>query len=183
MNAWNWLDWALAAVVLVSTVAALAKGFVRELISLAALVAGLVVAALYYERAAAWFQDLTISHQAAEGIGFLVLFLGVLIVGAVLSSLTRKLIRTAGLQWFDRSLGALFGFLRGLLVDSVLLMVLVAFAIKVDVVQRSVLAPYVTAGARVLVLAMPSELRTQFREGFEKFREAVNRSGRPTTKK
>jgi membrane protein required for colicin V production len=183
MNTWNWLDWALAGVVLVSTVTAVAKGFVRELISLAALVAGLVVAALYYERAASWFQDLTISHQAAEGIGFLVLFLGVLIVGAIVSSLARKLIRTAGLQWFDRSLGALFGLLRGLLVDSVLLMVLVAFAIKVDSVQRSVLAPYVTAGARVLVLAMPDELKTQFREGFEKFRAAVNRSDRPTTKK
>ena len=183
MDTWNWLDWALAGVVLFSTAAALAKGFVRELISLAALVAGLVVAALYYERAAVWFQDLTISRQAAEGIGFLVLFLGMLIVGAIVSSLARKLIRTAGLQWFDRTLGALFGFLRGLLVDSVLLMVLVAFAIKADVVQRSVLAPYVTAGARVIVLAMPGELKTQFREGFEKFREAINRSDHPTTKK
>lgn len=183
MNTWNWLDWALAGVVLLSTGAALGKGLVRELISLAALIAGLVVAALYYERVAVWFQDLTSSHQAAEGIAFLALFLGVLIVGAVVSSLTRKLIRTAGLQWFDRFLGALFGFVRGLLVDAVVLMVLVAFAIKADAVERSVLAPYVTAGARVIVLAMPGEMRTQFREGFDRFRETINSSNHPTTKK
>jgi len=182
MNTWNWLDWALAAVVLFSTLAALAKGFVRELVSLAALVAGLVIAAVYYERAAGWFQDLTVSRRAAEGIAFLVLFVGVLIVGGIISSVARKLIHTAGLQWFDRSLGALFGFVRGLLVDAILLMALVAFAIKVDAVERSVLAPYVTTGARVIVLAMPGEMRTQFRDGFDKFRGAINRNDRPPVK-
>lgn len=182
MGTWNWLDWTLAAVVVASVVAAILKGFIRELISLASVVAGLVIAALGYQRAAVWFEDVTRSHEVALGAGFLVLFLATLALGALVSVLARKLIKTAGLQWFDRFLGGVFGLIRGVAVDCVLLMALVAFGIKADVVQRSVLAPYVTTGARVIVLAMPGELRGQFQAGFEKFRQALIQSDRKATK-
>ncbi len=173
MGAWNWLDWTLAAIVVVSVVAAMMKGFIRELISLASLVIALVVAAAAYPRAALWFEDLTKSHEIALGLGFLVLFLGTLLLGSLVSLLARKLIKTAGVQWFDRFLGAIFGMVRGVVVDCVLLLVLLAFAIKPDAVRQSSLAPYVTAGAKTISLAMPSNLKAQFRLGFEKFRDAL----------
>lgn len=169
----NWIDWILAAIVLVSAIAAFRKGFVRELISLAALVAGLVVAALAYHRAAAWFEDLTRSHEIALAAGFLALFLLVLALGLVVSIVAAKLIKTAGLQWFDRFLGGVFGLIRGVAVDCVLLLILVAFAIKPAAVRQSRLAPYVTTGARALALVMPADLKGQFRDGFQKFREGL----------
>ncbi len=178
MGTWNWLDWSLAAVVVASVVAAFRKGFIRQLISLASLVAGLVMAALGYQRAALWFEDLTRSREVALGAGFLTLFLGTLALGALVSVLAGRLIKTAGLQGFDRLLGAVFGLMRGVLVDCVLLMALVAFAIKPEAVQQSVLAPYVTTGARAIALAMPGDIKTQFRAGFEKFRQAVTQSNK-----
>src|ERR1019366_3999797 len=87
--------------------------------------------------------------------------------------LARRLVKTTGLQWFDRFLGAVFGLVRGVIVASILLMVMVAFAIKTEVVQRSVFSPYVATGARVLVLAMPSGLKEQFRAGFDRFHQAL----------
>jgi membrane protein required for colicin V production len=173
MGAWNWLDWTFAAIVAASVIAAIMKGFVRELISLASLVVGLVVAALAYPRAALWFEDLTKSHEIALGLGFLVLFLGVLLLGSLLSLLARKLIKTAGVQWFDRFLGAVFGLVRGVLVDCILLLVLLAFAIKPGAVEQSSLAPYVTTGANVISVVMPGNLKAQFRLGFEKFRDTL----------
>ncbi len=173
MGAWNWLDSILAIVVLISVATAAVKGFIRELISLAALVTGVVVAALGYERAAFWFEDLTRSHEVALGAGFLALFLGTLLLGALVSALAKKLIKTAGLQSADRLLGGAFGLVRGLLVDCVLLMALVAFSIKPETVQESLLAPYVTTGARAMVWLMPGSLKAQFRGGFEKFRQAL----------
>ncbi len=182
MATWNWLDWIFTAIVLISVVAAAMKGFVQELISLASVVVGLVVAAIGYPRAALWFDDLTKSHQVALGMGFLVLFLGTLIVGALIGVLARKLIKTAGLQGFDRFLGAIFGLVRGVLVDSILILVLVAFAIKPEAVRESALAPYVTTGTRVIVLVMPENLKAQFQLGFEKFREAIIQSDKHATK-
>jgi membrane protein required for colicin V production len=173
MGAWNWLDWIFAAIVAASVAAAIMRGFVRELISLASLVIGLVVAAAAYPRAALWFEDLAKSHEIALGLGFLVLFLGTLLVGSVVSLLARKLIKTAGIQWFDRFLGAVFGLLRGVVVDCILLLVLLAFTIKPGAVQQSSLAPYVTAGANIISLAMPVNLKAQFRRGFERFSETL----------
>jgi membrane protein required for colicin V production len=173
MGTWNWLDWTLASVVGFSVLTAFAKGFTRELISLAAVLAGLVVATLGYHRASLLFEDLAHSHQVALGLGFLTLFLAMLLVGAVISSLAKRLIKDAGLQGFDRLLGAAFGLVRGIVVDSVLLMVFVAFAIKPEAVQHSALAPYINDGARVLVLAMPKDLKGEFRDGFEKLKHSL----------
>jgi len=173
MGAWNWLDWAFAAIVALSVIAAISKGFIRELISLASLVAAIVVAALAYPRAALWFEDLTKSHEIALGLGFLTLFLGVLLLGGLVSLLARKLIKTAGIEWFDRFLGAVFGLVRGVLVDCILLLVLLAFAIKPGAVERSSLAPYVTTGAHIISMAMPTSLKAQFRQGLEKFKESL----------
>ncbi len=182
MGTWNWLDWTLATVVAVSVATAAIKGFVRELISLASVVGGLAVAALGYRWAAGCFEDLTRSHELALGAGFLALFLLVLALGAVVSVLARKLIKSAGLQAFDRYLGGVFGLLRGVAVDSILLMVMVAFAIKPQAVDKSLLAPYVATGARAVAAVMPGELKAEFRDGFEKFRQALIQQDKKGTK-
>jgi membrane protein required for colicin V production len=158
-----------------SVITAIMKGLVQELLSLAAVLIGLVVAAFWYSRAALWFDDLTKSHEIALGLGFLVLFLGVLLAGALVGVAARKLIKTAGIQGFNRFLGGIFGLVRGVLVDAILLMAMLAFAIKPDAVRRSALAPYVTTGTRAIALVMPESLRSQFHLGFEKFRDALIR--------
>jgi membrane protein required for colicin V production len=182
MNAWNWLDWILAAIVLASVVTAMIKGFVQELISLASVVVGLIVAAIGYSRAALWFDDLTKSHEVALGLGFLVLFIGTLLVGSLIGVLARMLIKSAGIQWFDRFLGAIFGLVRGILIDSILLLAMVAFAIKPETVRVSALAPYVTTGTRVIAFVMPANLKSQFQLGFDKFREALTQRDKQDTK-
>jgi membrane protein required for colicin V production len=179
---WNWLDWALAILVLVSVAAAMWEGFFRELISLGAVVAGLVIAVLGYEHVAVWFADLTRSPEVAQGLGFLALFFGTLIVGAMISILAKRLVQKAGLAWFDRFLGGLFGLVRAVVIGAVLLMALVAFGIKTETVEKSTLAPYVITGARVLVAVMPADLKAQFRSGFERFRLALIERDRKTLK-
>lgn len=173
MGVWNWLDWILAAILVLSVVAAILKGFVRELIALAALVAAVVVAAAGYRLAAIWFEDLAKSHEIALGLGFLSLFIGTLLVGALVEALAKKLIQKANLQWFDRFLGGIFGLVRGVAIDCVLLVGMVAFSIKPAAVTQSSLGPYLAAGASVMASAMPRDLRQQFREGFQKFRDAL----------
>jgi membrane protein required for colicin V production len=179
---WNWVDWTLTIIAVTSIALAAMKGIIRELISLGAVLVGLVVAALGYERAALWFEDLSRSHEVALAAGFLTLFVAVLLLGAVLSSVARKLIKTVGLESIDRILGGIFGAFRGLAIDCILLLALVAFAIKPDDVNQSFLAPYVTTGARVIAVLMPADLKSQFHLGFEKFREALIQQDKKTPK-
>jgi len=173
MGGWNWLDWTLTAVAVASVATAALKGFIQELISLASLAAGLVIAALGYGRAANWVEDLTRSRTVALGAGFLILFLGTLVLGALVALAANELIRKSGLRAIDRFLGGAFGLIRGAIVDSVLLMIMVSFAIKPEALQQSLLAPYVVTGARVISLVMPGSVQDEFHAGFKKFRQAL----------
>ena len=173
MAHWNWLDWVFVIIVVASIVTAIWKGFVAELPSLASVIAGLIVAAANYERVAPLLQGFTRSHDVALGVSFIVLFAAVVVIGALVSAIARRLIRKVKLQWFDRFLGAVFGLMRGLLVDCVLLLVMMAFAMEQGAVRQSVLAPYVTAGSRIIALAMPGRMRSDFRTGLKKFKRAL----------
>jgi membrane protein required for colicin V production len=173
MAHWNWLDWVLATIVVVSVVTAIWKGFVAELVTLASAIAGLIVAALYYERLAHLLTGFTRSAGVAKGISFFLLFIAVLVVGGLISLAARKLIKKVQLQWFDRFLGGIFGLARGVLIDCVMLLGMMAFAIQQGTVEKSALAPYFSAGSRALAVAMPASMRNGFRDSFEKFKKEM----------
>ena len=184
MMEWNWLDWTLAAIALVSVAAAIWEGLVRELISIASLVAGLALAVLGYRQAGNWFRSMTDVPEVALGLGFLALFFGTLIAGVLVAFLARKLIQKSGLQWFDRFLGGLFGLVRGFAICSVLLMAMVAFSIRTSAVQDSTLAPYVVMGARAVGALMPGEIQTTFDKDWKNSgRRSLIKTGRQSENK
>lgn len=173
MAHWNWLDWVLATIVLVSVVTAIWKGFVAELITLASAIAALIVAALGYERLAPVLSGITRNREVALGVSFILLFAAVLVIGALVSIVAKKLVRKVQLQWFDRFLGGVFGLVRGVLVDCIVLLVMMTFAIQHAAVQKSVLAPYVTVGSELLAFVMPKDMKSDFHAGFEKFKQEL----------
>lgn len=112
----GWVDIAVAALLALSVLVGLARGFVFELLALAGWFAA------YF--AALWltptFQDAV--HVGARGSGlnyaltFGSAFLVVLVVWSLIARLIRALIRSTPLSLFDRLLGAAFGLVRGLVV-------------------------------------------------------------------
>ncbi|HXH49033.1 MAG TPA: CvpA family protein [Terriglobia bacterium] len=181
MAHWNWLDWVLATIVLLSVLTAIWKGFVAELISLASVLAALIIAALYYEPLSSLLLGFTRGPGVARGVSFVLLFAAVMIVGALISVGARKLVKKVRLQWFDRFLGGIFGLVRGLLIDCIVLLVMMAFAIQQGTVEKSALAPYFSAGSRVLALAMPVSMRNGFRASFEKFKKELIETDKKAT--
>ncbi len=173
MANWDWLDWVLVIIIVLSALTAIRKGFVAELISLASAIAALIIAALNYERLAPLLAGFTRSRGVALGVSFILIFFAVMVAGALVAVITGKLIRKVQLQWFDRFLGGIFGLARGLLVDCVLLLVMMTFAIQQAAMEKSVLAPYFTTGSRVIAMAMPDNMRQGFLTGFESFKKAL----------
>ncbi len=171
---WTFLDFVFLGIVLLSTGFALTKGLVREVVSLVALLSGLVLAVLYYPVTAAWFKDWVRTETLADLIGFMILFLGCLLVGAIISFLINRFVKAASLEWVDRLLGAVFGFLRGWAVASIIVVALVAFPVKENVLAHSVLAPYLLAGARAVVLVVPKDLKAKFYEEYKKTLQVLN---------
>ncbi len=174
LSEWSLLDYLFAFIILVSTGFALTKGLVREIISLVALLAGFFLAAFYYPVTAHWFVEFTKNDSVANLIGFLLIFLGCILVGAIVAFLVNKFVKMAALEWLDRILGALFGFLRGWAVASIIILALIAFPVRENLLARSFLAPYLLAGARVAVLMVPQDLKNKFHDEYKKVLEVWN---------
>ncbi len=118
------LDIAVLAVVVLSTLLAFLRGVVRELIALVSWVAAVVLALVFGGELAAVLPGLEASPAARHVLAFVLIFIGVLVAGAVIALVLSKMIRAVGLGFLDRFLGAFFGLARG--VAIVLLFVLVA---------------------------------------------------------
>jgi len=165
---WSFLDVIFAIIFLVSIIFALLKGLVREIISLAALIGGFLLAVFFYQIPANMFKELSKTDTIANLLGFSVIFFGCILIGAVASYLVNRFIKAASLKWMDRLLGGIFGLLRGWAIASILVVALIAFPIRDDFLSRSVLAPYLLAGAKIVIYCVPQQMKDQFNEHYSK---------------
>ena len=164
---WNWLDWVLAGIVVVSVLSGAGEGFVRGLVGLLSLIVGLIVAAEAYQGLGAKLMAFIHSSDVAHATAFVLLFLLVVVVGSLIAGVVQRVLKEVGLSWFDRLLGILFGFVRGVIVDAVAIMAMLAFGIKAEAVRNSRLAPSVISESRTIAAMMPPDLRHEFNVGLE----------------
>ena len=117
-----WADLAVLAIIGVSAVLSLFRGFVREAIALAGWIAGLWFAFNFLHVAAEWFVRWVESPEIRLVLGFVVLLAAVLVVAGVVARLAGGLVDVTGLGGTDRILGMIFGAGRGAVVVAVLVM-------------------------------------------------------------
>lgn len=168
------LDWIILGVMLFSVWLAAVHGFFFEIFSLAGTVIGFLLAAWSYGQIAHWFLPYVKSPAIADLAAFLAIFCVVVLVAGIIARVVREVIRAVGLRWADRILGGAFGLVRGVVIVTVGVMALTAFAPESPQLAESQLAGYFQlAGSGASWLA-PSALRQQFRAGVAKLRQAAS---------
>ncbi len=118
----NWADWSIVAIIAVSSLISLKRGFVKEAISLAIWLAAFVISMLFHESFAFLLEDYIATASVREIVAIGVLFALTLIVGSMVSYLISELVRMTGLSGTDRLFGMVFGMVRGVIVVIVMVM-------------------------------------------------------------
>lgn len=163
-------DWALVAIIAYSTILAFVRGFLRELFALAGLVAGIVLAAWNYGRVATALEGIIKTPEIAQVTAFVLILIAVAIVATLLGKALHRTAHAIGLGFFDRLLGAAFGFARGCLIGVVILMAAAAFFPQAKWAANSRLSSYFLTGAHAVSFVVPQALREQIAEGAAKLK-------------
>ena len=116
MNSLIWIDWIIIAIIAISTLISLMRGFVREALSLTTWIMAFIVARTFHSHLETLLTGLIHNPWARLGTAFAVLFIATLVVGAVINNMMARLIKVSGLSATDRALGMVFGMLRGVIV-------------------------------------------------------------------
>jgi len=160
----SWIDLVLALVIASSVLTGFAAGFARVGVGFAALIVGMFCGFWFYGIVAAYVIDYVTSRAIANLIGFFVILIGVLILGAIVGRILAKFFKWVGLSWLDRLLGGAFGVVRGFLIAAVMVTVLLAFSPSPPPpsVVDSRLLPYVINVSDVLAAVTPREIKDSF---------------------
>ncbi|WP_089725280.1 CvpA family protein [Candidatus Thiosymbion oneisti] len=132
-----WVDYTIIGVIALSALIGFVRGFVREVLSFVIWFVALFVAWTFHKELAGvlarWIASASLQEELTEElarwitspnfqiiVAFLILVLGVLVLGAILGYLLSVLLKKKGFTGIDRVLGSLFGAARGVILAAML---------------------------------------------------------------
>lgn len=139
----NWADWTIVAILVISSLISIKRGFVKEAISLVIWAVAFFVAVGFHEQLAVLLSQWVSSVSIRYLLSYALLFVATLIVGAMINHLIAELVRLTGLSSTDRLLGTVFGLARGLvIVMAILILAPMVVPVEQDLWwQQSTLIP------------------------------------------
>lgn len=156
------IDLVIVAIIAFSTFSAFRAGLIRQVVSLASVVLGGILAARLYPQLAENIDFLIADENMRKLVAFLAIFAGVVLIGTVLASLLRTFAGLLFLGPLDHIGGAVFGLLQGLIFVEFVLFALTAFPPNqtlADALNESRLAPVFLERLPLFERFVPDEIQ------------------------
>lgn len=183
MGKLNWFDIVLLVIFIASVIGGLRAGLARVIVGIVATIAGFLVGFWCYRLLAAKLMPWLQSETIANILGFLIIFIGVLILGSLISALLARLFRWMGLSWLNHLLGGLAGALRGALIVAALVDIVVAYSPSPTpaFLNESRVLPYAFQISALLAELAPRELKDMFTEEMQNLKQLSTPRASPHT--
>lgn len=123
----NWIDAAIVIVFLYFIVTAFSAGLIRETLGIASAIGGVVLAGLFYDDVGTKVFGSIDSTTTQNVVGFLVILVGVSVVGQLVAMLTKPAITVMQLGIFDQLGGAVLGGIKAFVLIEVVLILFVTY--------------------------------------------------------
>lgn len=112
----TWLDYAVAGVLVLCILFGLWRGLVREVVSILGWVIAFLAANLFAGPLGQALPSEIPTPELRLAIAFMAIFVCSLAITTLLGLLLSKMVKAVGLEGLDRTLGALFGTAKGVLI-------------------------------------------------------------------
>ena len=151
-----WLDIVIVVLIAIPTLIGLRMGIIKTVLSLAGIIAGIILAGRYHAILA---ERLTFISQdsLAKIVAFALILLVVMLIVSVLASVLKWLISAVMLGWVNRLGGALFGFALGVIFCSALLAIWAKFLGAEGPIAESGLATLLLDQFPMVLVLLPEE--------------------------
>lgn len=117
----QWVDIAIIAVVTLSVLTGLFRGFVKELVALCVWILAIWLGFHYSQSLDPWLQSYIQEQSARTAVAFIIILFATLFAGGVVNAILSFVLKRAGLSGTDRTLGMGFGFLRGVFIVALIM--------------------------------------------------------------
>ncbi|AAU27426.1 TPA: CvpA family protein [Legionella pneumophila] len=117
----QWVDIAIVAIIALSVLTGLFRGFVKELVALCVWVLAIWLGFNYSQSLDPWLSSYIEEQSVRTAIGFIIILFATLFVGGVVNAILSFILKRAGLSGTDRTLGMGFGFLRGVFIVALIM--------------------------------------------------------------
>ena len=182
----NPLDIGVIAIIGLSAVFAFARGFVREALSIVAWVGAGFVALYGHDYVIAIVDRMVHNPLLSQLIAWGGLFIASLIALTIVTGIVARSVRASALSPLDRTLGFLFGVLRGAFIISLAYLLLdmaVPGTDRPSWLREAKSAPYLQQGADVLRNVLPEKWREKTSTAAEEIiQKAKSQTGDDLTK-
>jgi membrane protein required for colicin V production len=160
----NLLDIAILIIVVLTTIRGFSRGIIQEASTILGLIASFFLASFYYKDLAFWLDRFIPNHKILLNFFcFIIIFILCIFLFNFLAIITRGAIRLALLGWLDRTLGSLFGLIKGAIIIFILVTILTVFYPKSGpVVEDSRFFPSILSLTERLTLLIPYKIKDDF---------------------
>jgi membrane protein required for colicin V production len=158
-----WIDIVIIAIVAISAIISLIRGFVQEAISLATWITAFALAWFFFRPLALELEPWIDVPSIRLGVAYGAILLLVLVLGAMVNQVMKKLVDSTGLSGTDRMIGIFFGVARGAVVVTILVLLAGLTPFPQDPWwNESVLIPHFQEMAVWLKGYLPSDIAANF---------------------
>jgi len=160
----NGLDYLILAAIGFGALFGSARGILRIASSLIAMVAAFYMAAIYSDSAGAYLaRAFSMRPGTGAALGYIVIFLTVMVVVAWGGGKLAQLIRAVHMSWVDRLGGAIVGAALGALLAALIVVVAtVTLSADTPLIRQSQLAPRVLDCSHDLAGFIPAQVRDAY---------------------
>jgi membrane protein required for colicin V production len=168
----NLLDWILVLLIAFSSIYGLFKGLIKEVISILAVIIGLVGASRFYDGASLLVKNLGLGEQAGRILSFIFLFIIISIAVVLIGKLLHQFVHAIFLGGLNRLGGIGFGFVRGIIISGIIILILtITLSEKAPILTESKLTPQIMKISMVLLSFVPEDLQGRFMVQEKKLRD------------